>query len=90
MPRRKSTSSGYTSKGERPNVSKSIKTKVIDPLQKLNNQVAAWKAGKKVMVTIENPNKKETNKKYIKVPATQAWGYPKNGFFLSSRKKVNA
>ena len=31
----------------------------------------------------ENPNKKETNKRYIKVPATQAWGYPKNGFFLS-------
>ena len=89
MAKRKSTSSGYTSKGERPNVSKSIKTKVVDPMKSLLNKVAAWKAGKKVKVTIENPNKKETNKRYIKVPANQAWGYPKSNFF-SPRKKVNA
>jgi hypothetical protein len=89
MAKRKSTSNGYTSKGERPNVSKSIKTKVVDPMKSLLNKVAAWKAGKKVMVTIENPNKKETNKRYIKVPASQAWGYPKSNFF-SPRKKVNA
>mgnify|MGYP001318357598 CR=1 FL=1 len=73
MPRRKSTSSGYASKGERPNVSKSIKTKVVDPMKSLLHKVAAWKAGKKVMVTIANPNKTETNKRFIRVPATTAW-----------------
>ena len=32
---------------------------------RLNNQVAAWRAGKKVMVTIPNPNQKQTNKPFI-------------------------
>ena len=38
---------------------------------------------------IKDPPKQETNKKYIKVPANQAWGYPKSNYF-SPRKKANA
>jgi hypothetical protein len=42
----------YTSKGERPNVSKNTRKSMrrdymSNPLQRLSNQVAAWKAGKK-------------------------------------------
>lgn len=31
------------------------------------NQLKAFRAGKNVVVTIENPNKEETNKRFIKV-----------------------
>ena len=34
----------------------------------------AWKKGKKIFITKENPNSKETNKPFIRVPATDVWG----------------
>ena len=37
------------------------------------NQLAAYRKGKNVMVTIENPNKNETNKRFIRVPGSQVW-----------------
>jgi hypothetical protein len=33
---------------------------------------------KPVMLTIPNPNKKETNKSMIRVPAVEVWGRPKS------------
>ena len=36
-------------------------------------KVNAWHAGKNVMLTIENPNKNETNKKMIRVNANDVW-----------------
>ena len=33
------------------------------------------------MVTIENPNKNETNKRFIKVPSTTLWKDPKQTGF---------
>lgn len=46
-------------------------------MQRLLNQQAAWAAGKNVVLTIENPNKNETNRRYIKVNARDHWGDPK-------------
>jgi hypothetical protein len=72
---KKSTGKTYISNGERRNVSKAI-TKAIrrDYLnsgERIMNQLLAYRANKKVMVTIENPNKNETNKRFIRVPANQ-------------------
>ena len=41
------------------------------------NQLLAHKKGKRVMVTIENPNKNETNKKFIRVSSLTLWRNPK-------------
>ena len=41
-----------------------------DRLQKWH----AWKKGKKVFLTVENPNSRETNKPFVRVPATDVWG----------------
>ena len=70
-----------TSKGERNNVRRDI-TKVMrrnylecDPITRLNNQIAAFKRGKNVMVTIPNPNTNETNKRFIRVNAKTLWTF---------------
>ena len=34
----------------------------------------AWKKGKKICITKENPKSKENNKHFIRVPATDFWG----------------
>jgi len=41
-----------------------------DRLEKWN----AWKKGKKVFLTIENTNSRETNKPFVRVPAAAVWG----------------
>ena len=41
--------------------------------QRIMNQLIAFNAGKKVMLTIPNPNKNETNKPMIRVPAHTVW-----------------
>ena len=33
-----------------------------------------WKKGKKVFLTIENPSSRESNKPFVRVPATDVWG----------------
>ena len=40
-------------------------------LQRIINQAQAHNRGKKTMVTIANPNKNETNKRFIKVPGSE-------------------
>jgi hypothetical protein len=37
-------------------------------------QRKAWARGKRVMLTIANPNTAETNKPWIRVPANEVWG----------------
>ena len=54
----------YTSKGERRS---SIKTPNRDPAIRIINQMKALERGKDVVFTMENPNKNETNKRFIKV-----------------------
>ena len=41
--------------------------------RRLMNQFDAFLKGKNVVLTIENPDKSETNRPYIKVPAHTVW-----------------
>jgi len=59
----RSTGKNYTSKGERRS---SISTPNKDSGQRVLNQMRALEQGKDVVFTIENPNKNETNRKFIK------------------------
>jgi hypothetical protein len=54
----------YTSKGERRS---SMKTPNRDPGQRILNQMKALDKGKDVVFTMPNPNKEQTNRKFIKV-----------------------
>jgi len=38
------------------------------------NEIALWRANKRVYVTIPNPITTETNRRYIRVEARVAWG----------------
>ena len=42
-------------------------------LQRVNDKMRAHLKGKNVMLTIENPNKSETKKPFIRVPAKEQW-----------------
>lgn len=86
---KKASGKHYISKGERPNVNKKICNAVRqDYLANLSSrrvaQVNAWRAGKNVMVTIPNPNTKQTNRQYIRVPAKELWGDPRNRYMMKS------
>jgi len=67
----------YTSKGERHSVSREkVKGQRRDYMasgSRIMNQLIAFHKGKKVMLTIENPNKTETNKRFIRVDAKTVW-----------------
>lgn len=66
----------YTSKGEGRNVRKDITNAMRRERSFLDNtrtKFEAFMKGKKVFVTIPNPNTAETNKPYIRVPAEQVW-----------------
>ena len=64
----------YTSKGERPNVSRRwLKLTRKDNDNKTYNQWDAFQKGKNVVLTIKNPNKNKTNKPFIRVPAKEQW-----------------
>lgn len=62
-----------TSKGQRSNVNKKIRNDVrrdyMDSLDRSINQMKAYANGKRVMLTVPNPNKNETNKRFIRVAA---------------------
>ena len=63
----------YTSNGNGRSVSKKTCNAIKrdrSHVEALTFKVNAWAAGKKVMVTIPNPNKNETNKLFIRVDAT--------------------
>lgn len=61
---KKASGKTYTSKGERRS---SMKTPNRDPGQRMLNKMAALAKGKDVYMTIANPNKNETNKRFIRV-----------------------
>lgn len=41
--------------------------------RRIENQLRAFIKGKRVMLTIPNPNTNETNKPFIRVPAHEVW-----------------
>ena len=80
MAKRKKQRAQQVSKGIGTNVDKKIRNAMrgdTSMLQRTINQRAAWVKGKNVMVTIPNPNDKETNKRFIRVNAKDIWGSPK-------------
>ena len=82
MAKKGGKSKGFISKGERPNISRSIQKATrlayLNTQARVNNQVKAWRAGKNVMLTIENPDKKNTKERKIRVPAIDVWGFPRS------------
>ena len=82
---KKKSRTKQVSKGERRSVNLKVAAaarKMRDeqqPFRRILDQQAAWKKGKNVVLTVLNPNKAETNKMYIKVPAWQVWGNPNGG-----------
>lgn len=61
---KKASGKTYTSKGERRS---SIPTSVNDPSERMINKQKAWLKGSNPWVTIENPNKNEKDKPFIRV-----------------------
>ena len=71
---RRNSRDKYVSQGMRKNVSRRwLKLTRKDNDDRLFNQWDAFMKGKNVMLTIQNPNKNETNKRYIRVPAKHQW-----------------
>lgn len=62
------------SKGE---VGRPMRTRDRNPALRIWNQRIAWSEGRNVVLTIPNPNDKETNKRFIKVNAREVWGDPR-------------
>jgi hypothetical protein len=79
-----SKSSGVMSAGVHSSVSHSIinsqRRDYMASSDRLMNQLTAYRDGRRVMLTLENPNKSETNKKFIRVSASTVWRDPKQGF----------
>ena len=70
------------SKGERDSVNrnliKDVRRTYMQTDARTVNQVKAWRAHKNVMLTIPNPDKKNTKERMIRVPAIDVWGYPRD------------
>lgn len=68
------------SNGERPNVNKKLLNVIKNdtlPAEKMINLQTAWLSGKNPWMTIDNPNKEQTNKKKIRVKMNDLQGSAK-------------
>jgi hypothetical protein len=81
MGKKGGNSSGFISQGIHSNVTRQVKKAMrrdyMASSERLANQRIAWTKGKNVVITIENPNKSETAKRFIRVNARDKWGSPK-------------
>ena len=81
MAGKKSSGKHYVSKGERPNVTRSVlnalRREYLQSDARINNQTKAWRRGKNVMLTVPNPDKKNAKERMIRVPAVDYWGFPR-------------
>ena len=81
MAKKGGKSKGAVSAGIHSNVSKKVTNALrrgyMASGERVMNQLMAWKRGKNVVVTIENPNKNETSKRFIRVRAIDIWGDPR-------------
>ena len=79
MARRRSSRDSYKSLGMFKNVSrkwiKAVKREKTAG-ERIDNQWDAFVKGKNVILTVLNPNKNETHKKFIKVKAKNYWRDP--------------
>jgi hypothetical protein len=79
---KKSKGTTYVSKGihcqrDRYGLRKQHLLECRGSLAEAINKHDAWRAFKNVVLTIENPNKNETAKRFIRVNAREVWGSPK-------------
>jgi len=77
MPKKGGKSSGFVSQGLHSNVDRKTRNAMRAEYrvsgERLVNQRRAFDQGKNVVLTIENPNKEETNKRFIRVNARDVW-----------------
>lgn len=83
MSKKGSGTKGITSAGIHSNLTRSmvnsIRRDYMETSERTMNQLKAFRAGKNVVVTMDNPNKTETNKPRIRVKARDVWkALPKN------------
>ena len=77
MGKKKSCSVKHISKGIHSTVSNKTKKMVRRErpyADRINSQLASWAKGRRTMITIENPNSKETNKRLIRVEGNIVFG----------------
>ena len=63
---KKASGKNYVSKGERKS-SMSTRGVGVTAAEKMNNKIRALRKGKRIVMTVANPNKAETNKPFIRV-----------------------
>ena len=63
---KKASGKNYVSKGERKS-SMSTRGVGVTAAEKMNNKMRALRKGKRVVMTVANPNKAETKKTFIRV-----------------------
>jgi len=74
------TASGtkYVSKGERPNVKREtlagVRRDGADNLTRELRKIEAWKKGKNFVLTVDNPNKNQKNKPFVRVNGPELLG----------------
>ena len=78
--RQKQVSKGITH--QNPNrfghrIQKALRLEYVGSEAEMNNKVKAWRAGKNVMLTVQNPDKNNTKERMIRVPAIDVWGFPR-------------
>lgn len=69
----------YTSKGERPNVSRNIINGIKADLSAGDKMISiqkAWLKNQNPWITIDNPDTSQTNKLRITVRTNAYWGHP--------------
>lgn len=76
---KKRTRTKYVSKGV---VGRASGARTSTGMKRLLNQLDAWNAGKRVVLTVPNKDENETNRRKYKVNARDHWGTPP-----SERKK---
>ena len=74
---KKRTRSGHVSKGvhsqKKTFAQKACRREYKNTIARLHNQYIAFTRGKNVVLTMENPNKNQTNKRFIRVNARDVW-----------------
>jgi len=74
---KKKSRTSQVSKGQIGNAyqhaSKALRKEYRNSIERVSNQLRAFRRGRRVMLTIPNPNSAETNKRFIRVNARDVW-----------------
>ena len=90
---KKRTRTKVISKGQRDSISKDLLKAVKRDrpfVERTLNQLKQWAKGKRTMVTIANPNKNETNKRFIRVEGNHSAAFGPWKRLDKDQKKMSA